>query len=215
MRPGSVQPGRKAANSDQSGEQHLAHNASESAAWPLIQLEVHYKDGTWEYPLMVTLKFQTEHDDCRCVKFKHTLLLDADVPQLPISGPFCRQDREVDVREYLTEEGCQRTTTMRRRAKAAGVPSGSRFHSPRMDEKQIWELVDEGLKALVRHFCEEYREWKWIPDREKKAGTHRSAAATRGTHQSTGAEAGKKLLDSVYSCLLSLVLYVYAELTRL
>jgi len=190
-RSASVERGQK---TPKSGEKQLADNTAESPAFEISHRRPYCKDGTSQFHSLAALKFQTENDECRRVKFTHVL-----VPQLPINGPLCRHDTKVDLREQLTEEECQRITTIRRRAKAADVPSKySRSHSwsanPREDEREIWKLADEGLKALVGHFCEEYREWKWIPDREKKAGTHRSAAATRGTHQSTGAEAGKKLL---------------------
>ena len=211
-----MQRGRKASNSDKSyNEQHqhqLADNTCEPAAFQIRHVEPRYKEGTpgtWEYQALATLKFHTEDNELFNVKFTHTLLLDADVPQLSINGTFDRKCAETDVQEHLTEVRSTRTTTVKRRTPAR-MPSGCHSHrlhaSPRQDQEQIKKLIEEGLKKLVRHFEEEHREWTL------SEGMHRSAAAaTRGTQQSAGAKAGMKNYFNIVTIVKD---YIYIQLYR-
>ena len=167
----------------------------------IIHAHAHYKEGTWKYQAIATLLFQTEDDHYRYkgdqyrnVEFKHILLLNADVPLMPRNGQFNEHNVKEIWEECITEDSCQCKTKIMR---MDSVPRGSSSHSHdshRTDEEQVWELVDKGLKTLVRHFREKYGNWKFISDadyrQETKDGTQPSDDSQ---HKSAREATGKKL----------------------
>jgi len=197
--PQSARSGRQSTNSGQSSEKLFGDNIFELKNLKMERKDVSCKDGVCEYYQMTQVLFKDEDDQKHSVEFRRIVRLDEDVPQMPKNGQFSRHQVVVDVQEYRSETGCRSVTEIKRRVNGAGGRSGSR----RTCEEQIWKLVDEGMRHLVQHFCEDYADWKPISDADNQQTTDGMHRSDDLPHQYAREEAGKTLHAEVNFCYTS------------
>jgi len=205
--------GHSAASSAvRSGEQQFACSTSDSLRLNICHAPPRNKEGTLEYQAYTSLVFQAEDHYRGSVEFKHTLLLNADVPQVQGEALF-----DMDVIEYCDVGRCEKTTSAKRRP---GAPITFHYQSDshRRVEEQRWKLVDDGLNLLVRHYCEKWRDWNWKPvtnsGQETSAGMSHSGAASQKSLQNASEKTGTKInkTTAMQSSLIYSQLYCSPEL---
>jgi len=102
-----------------SGEQQFASSASHSLCLNIRHHEPPCNQpGILRYQALTSLAFQAENQSHyhHNVEFKHTLQLDADVPQMQGNPHFDIRDMELlDVTDYSERTRCEKTTSAKRR----------------------------------------------------------------------------------------------------